>query len=186
MAPPPAAADAHPVLYTVAFPELPAEAAAFVARVRGEHGGPQRARIGPHLTLLFGSALLAEPAYRAHVDGIAAEQPAIEFTCRCAMLGSDANGPQAYVFLVPDEGFAAITRLHDALYRGPLAPALRLDIPFIPHITVGAFDDRQAAKALCDRLNADGVQVAGRLGALTVGAMGPDGFVERATLPLGG
>lgn len=44
-------------------------------------------------------------------------------------------------------------RLHDALYATTLAPALRLDIPFIPHITVGATDDLSAAKVIVGAVN---------------------------------
>jgi 2'-5' RNA ligase len=84
------------------------------------------------------------------------------------MLGADDADETAYVFLVPDEGFAAISLMHDRLYSGPLEPFLRLDLPYVPHITIGSTRDRQAAKALCDRLNREGVHVQGSVGAFTV------------------
>jgi hypothetical protein len=45
------------------------------------------------------------------------------------MPGADDEDETAYVFSVPDEGFSAVSILHDRLYTGILAPFLRLDIP---------------------------------------------------------
>ena len=39
------------------------------------------------------------------------------------------------------------------LYVTSLAPALRLDIPFIPHITVGATGEPTVTKAITDAVN---------------------------------
>lgn len=167
-------------LYTVAFPELSPEAASFVERVRSEHGGDQPSYLAAHFTLVFGSGLLGEDEYARHVAAVAATQSPIEFTCRCATLGVDGERGKAHVFLVPDEGFAAITRLHDALYSGPLAAAERLDLPYIPHMTVGTMDDSRRAKKVCLQINEAGVCVPGRLTALVVGALGPQGFEVRS------
>ncbi len=87
------------------------------------------------------------------------------------MLGADDFADSAYVFLVPDEGYAGISLLHDGLYTGLLQPFLRLEVPFIPHITIGTLKDRAATKALCDELNREGVLVEGTVRTLTVGAL---------------
>jgi hypothetical protein len=52
-----------------------------------------------------------------------------------------------------------------------LSSYLRLDIPFIPHITIGTLADRRAAKQLCDDLNQRGLTIDGSVDALTVGAL---------------
>lgn len=44
-----------------------------------------------------------------------------------------------YLFLLVKEGDKSIIALHDKLYSGILAPYLRGDILFIPHITLGYF-----------------------------------------------
>jgi hypothetical protein len=59
------------------------------------------------------------------------------------MLGADESG--SYVFLVPDEGSGALSLLHDRLYSGLLA-SLRIDLPYVPHITIGRCSERQKAK----------------------------------------
>ncbi len=51
--------------------------------------------------------------------------------------------------------------MHAKLYRGALAPALRHDLPFIPHITVGSFVDFVECKEVADRLNARSFAVEG-------------------------
>ena len=87
------------------------------------------------------------------------------------MLGADDFDDTAYVFLVPDEGYSGISLLHDRLYTGVLQPFLKLDVPFVPHITIGTMKNRVAAKALCDKLNRHGVRIEGSLRALTIGAL---------------
>lgn len=101
-----------------------------------------RVKIETHLTLVFATAWLAEQEFAAHIASVAARTPRIEFACKYAMLGADDEDDRAYVFLVPDEGYAAISILHDRLYTGPLAEHLRLDIPYVPHITVATLRDR--------------------------------------------
>ena len=61
-----------------------------------------------------------------------------------------------------------MVKLHDRLYTGPLAAELRLDIPFIPHLTVGNASEAQACKRLADDLNARGVSIHGGIATLGV------------------
>lgn len=62
--------------------------------------------------------------------------------------------------MIPDEGFGAIVRLHDRLYSGPLAPELRLDLAYIPHVTVARHADPRLP-ALAGGLNTEGFAIAG-------------------------
>ena len=94
--------------------------------------------------------------------------------------------PSAYVFLVPDGGYADLSLLHDRLYGGVLAPFLRLDVPFTPHINIGTLSDRTEAKKLCDSLNQEGVSVPGRVGALIVGDLEDGKIVDLASFELRG
>lgn len=159
----------HP-LYTIACPQVDASAQAFIDGLRRQHD-PQVDVVAPHFTLVFGCTAVPQADYLAHVAAIARHTPAIRFHCRHAML--HASGPDGieHVFLVPDEGHSAIARLHDRLYTGVLAPHLRLEIPYVPHITVASTRDIAAAKALCDRLNQGGIDIAGQLRSLTVGML---------------
>jgi hypothetical protein len=109
---------------------------------------------------------LDEHDYLNHVGKTAATAAPITFHCRYAMLGAGDGDDTAYVFLVPDEGNGAISLLHDRLYTGALISKMRLDLEYIPHITIGRCSDRRHAKALCDSLNTQGVSIAGRIDEL--------------------
>jgi len=162
-------------LFTIACLDIPDAQRRFIDEFRQAHD-PQAALVPPHFTLVFGCAAVDEATYLAHVESVAQAAAPIRFQCRCAMLGADASAERAFVYLVPDEGHAAITLLHDRLYGGPLASSLRLQLPYTPHVTIGSCADFRQAKAWCDGLNAQGVDVAGTLSALTVGTLRDGSF----------
>jgi hypothetical protein len=91
-----------------------------------------------------------------------------EFAIRCAVLGNDAFSEYTHVFLVPDEGYSNIVKLHDRLYAGVIASELRLDIPFIPHIGIANSLDARRCKQLVDRLNSQQFEIRGRFDGLDV------------------
>ena len=84
------------------------------------------------------------------------------------MVHDDDSSDDYYVFLVPDEGFSEVSRLHDALYTGRLAPNLRLDIPYVPHIGIATMKDAQVCKDLADGLNRLGLSISGEVEEITV------------------
>jgi len=102
------------------------------------------------------------------------------------MLCADLKDDSAYVFLVPDDGYAAISKLHDRLYTGPLAPSLRLDFPYVPHITIGAKQSRVEAKKLCEILNEQHLEISGVINTITVGSLQDGGFANVARYQLRG
>lgn len=172
-------------LLTVAFPTLSPEDAEFIDAFRKLHDASRRNAVAAHFTLVFGCSSLGLHEYTEHVARVASSSAAIPFECRYAMLGADDQDDTAYVFLVPDHGFSKLSSLHDALYTGPLQPHLRLDLPYVPHITIGSTRNRPDAKALCDQLNARGVQVTGTISALAVGAVEDGVFKKLSTHALG-
>jgi 2'-5' RNA ligase len=171
-------------LFTNACLDIPDAPRRFIEDFRRTHD-PQAALVPAHFTLVFGSADTDETACLRHVESVAQATSPIRFHCRCAMLGADERAERAFVYLVPDEGHAAIALLHDRLYGGPLAPSRRLQVPYTPHVTIGSCTDFRQAKAWCDALNAEGVDVAGTLSELTVGALRSGSFqvLHRFQLP---
>lgn len=176
----------NPTLYTVAYPECAAQDLQAMDTWRAANDPTGHALIRPHFTLLFACDAVDEPTYLAHVAAVAARTAAIGFHCRYAMLGADAHSPRAQAYLVPDEGRAALSLLHDVLYTGPLADQLRLDLPYTPHITVGTFDSAQLARRWCGDRNEAGVSVAGRVAALWVGQVVQGRFEHLARFDLAG
>ena len=123
-------------LYSLCYPTLSEDDDEFIRSYRRAHDLPYRDVVDHHFTIVFGISDLDKDAYTRHVRGIATSHPPISFVCRYAMLGNDASNDDYYVFLVQDEGYSAISLLHDRLYSGPLTPFHRLDIPYIPHIGI--------------------------------------------------
>jgi hypothetical protein len=66
-----------------------------------------------------------------------------------------------------------------------LISKMRLDLGYIPHITIGRCSDRHHAKALCDSLNMRGVSIAGRIDELTVAAVDRDKVEKLRSFKLG-
>tara|TARA_B100001105_G_scaffold255407_1_gene254670 strand:+ start:4623 stop:5159 length:537 start_codon:yes stop_codon:yes gene_type:complete len=159
----------HP-FYTVAYIDVSPSARAQVEELRANHD-PHADVVGPHFTMVFGCKAVPEAEYNAHIAVVARSAKQIKFHCRYAMLGADDIDERAYVFLVPDEGNSSISLLHDRLHTGPLAEHIRLEFPYIPHITVASTHDRKLAKSLCDGLNSAGVDVQGTVRSLTVGLL---------------
>ncbi|CAB3898281.1 2'-5' RNA ligase family protein [Achromobacter anxifer] len=155
-------------LFTLAYPALSVADSEFIEVFRRQHDG-QHPLVKAHFTLAFGCAGIDELAYQQHLEEVARAHAPIGFTCRYAMLGADAA--HAYAYLVPDEGHSGLSRLHDALYRQVLAPTLRLDLPYVPHITIGSSTNRALMKSLCDELNQGGLDIRGTVDRLTMAAL---------------
>jgi 2'-5' RNA ligase len=160
-----------PTLYTVSYPEVAPEDLSFLEGFRQLHDLPYRDVVAAHFTIVFSCKTIEPADYTKHIAAIARQSEPVRFTCKYAMLGADDFDDTAYVFLVPDEGYAGISLLHDRLYTGLLQPFLKLEVQFVPHITIGTLKNRSAAKALCDELNRTGVHIEGTLRALTIGAL---------------
>src|SRR5436190_10027149 len=148
-----------PSLYTLCYPNLTTKDRQFIEEFRNEYDIPFRDAVAPHFTMVFGRNDVPESEYREHVRVVAQPQGVIHFSCRYAMICNDDSNDNYYVFLVPDEGFSEISKLHDRLYLGLLAPHLRLDIPYIPHIGIATIPDAHRIKALCEKLNSTAITI---------------------------
>jgi len=120
-------------LAVVAYPDLDDGDRQWIESFRAKHD-PQAPRIDVHFTLVF--PVEAVPTdLDPEVAVVARSTRPIPFAIRDIKVVRDALGILSHVFLVPDEGGARITTLHDRLYGGTLRAHLRSDIPFVPHIT---------------------------------------------------
>lgn len=178
-------AGASPDLVVVSYPDVAPEALAWIESLRAEYH-PRQAAIAAHFTFVFPVASVDPPTLIAEVQRQTAGSMPIPFTLRCAVPFRDLTSEATDVFLVPDEGFGAMVRLHDRLYAGVLAPALRLDLPFVPHLTVAHLTDPAAAKELAGRLNAESFAIPGTLFSVDVVQRAGAGVQTLARIPLGG
>jgi hypothetical protein len=171
-------------LFTVAYPFLDEHDRMWIESFRSVHDKSKKQVIAAHFTLVFGAHDIPVEKYLAHIESTVKTIPTIRFCCRYAMLCADQHDDSAYVFLVPDEGYSSISMLHDLLYTGPLAASLRLDFPYIPHITMGRSASQLEAKQLCDALNAQNLAITGVINTVTIGSIRDGVFSNRARMSL--
>jgi 2'-5' RNA ligase len=135
----------------VAYPTLEQRDREWIESFRAHHD-PQASWVRPHFTLVFPAEVLRETIV-AEASQVLSRQGPLPFAVRRAAAYRDPVGEGGHVFLVPDEGRDEIVALHDRLYEGGLRPYLRADIPFVPHITVGAGATFEECERLAERLN---------------------------------
>lgn len=151
-------------LVVLGRPRLKAADAAWITALRDRHGtGLADHGIGPHVTLVFPTDTTDATTATGHLAVVAGETPPLALAFRCALPVLDPDSGATYVYLVPDEGFSALVRLHDRLYSGPFAEALRLDLPYIPHVTLARITEAKLARALADDLNSQEPEIHARL-----------------------
>ncbi len=170
-------------LYVIGYPKLADRDFERIQSLRQEHD-PQAGLVAPHFTLVFGLSDVPADALQAHVRAVAGAASPIAFVLRHTVI--DAVGESAYLYLVPQEGGGELVRLHGGLYTGPLLSAITLGVPFVPHITIGRFADDGSAKAVFDEVCHTGVDIAGRLSALTIVRHDGDALQPLATVALDG
>jgi 2'-5' RNA ligase len=155
-------------LLVLAYPEIATEDREWIRSIRERHDGLHYGVVEPHFTIVFPVDGVDRLLLVEHVRRGTAGVAEIDFVLSCAAAVPDVLSERTYTFLVPDEGQAAIVALHDRLYTGILARALRADIPYLPHVTVGSAVDLSESRALADELNASGFRVEGRVGRLDI------------------
>lgn len=149
------------------YPEFSRPDAERIQAYRAQHD-PRHKLVEPHVTLVFPTLAANERRLLDHVTQTVASFRSFRLSLRCALVVKDVDGPMTHVYLVPDEGFGALVRLHDRLYVGPLERAARLDVPYIPHVTVGSFERPEAAKSLADSINQQFFSINGTVGSIAI------------------
>lgn len=98
---------------------------------------PAASLIATHLSLVFPFPTAhSQLQVETHVRRIAAQWPPIPVSFRRVRMHANE-----FLFLMASRGAASIGALHDRLYTRSLAPHLRRDLPYEPHITVARHAD---------------------------------------------
>ncbi|MGA0604217.1 2'-5' RNA ligase family protein [Caulobacter sp. KR2-114] len=152
-------------LEVIARPHFDKADLAWLTDIRSRRAGSRGA---PYFTLVFAGVELEAAAFTKAVRANARDIHPIRFRLRSALVVPETVVRRFHVFLIPDEGFGAILKLHDALHAGPLASGLRQDSPYLPHITVATSGSYETARDLALSLNRRDLDIAGRIDALQV------------------
>lgn len=138
----------------------------------------------PYFTLVFPGVEMEPHAFAEVIRKNAHDIPRIRFRLRSALVAPEPTVGRFHVFLIPDEGFGAILKLHEALHVGPVEAAIRPDTPYLPHITVATCAERDTARKLAHVLNQGGIDIHGHIEALTVERRTGEVIREVAEIPL--
>lgn len=124
--------------------------------------------IKPHFTIVFAINDLSEEEFIQEVKKQAEGIKKINFEIKVATINQDDSGNYYHEFLVPDQGYSEIVKLHDKLYSGAFSGYLRFDIDYIPHIGIGNSDDVLTSKRRIDELNSTGVNISGTIDSIDI------------------
>lgn len=141
-------------------------------------------RIAAHFTLVF-PAEMAEALVVARARTAVQSSESIAVVLRRAGAFPDANGIGYHVCLLAEEGHPELVAVHDALYDGVLAAHRRRDIPFVPHVTVGAHRQRGECERIANLLNEERRIVRVRIDSVDVIAVDASMVRTVAEVPLG-
>lgn len=168
-------------LEVIARPHFEKADLAWLTDIRARRAG---SRGPPYFTLVFPGVQLEPRVFASTVRGLAKDVSHIRFRLRSALVVPEHLVGRFHVFLIPDEGFGAILKLHDLLHAGPLEAALRPETPYLPHITVATTTDHAAARKIARALNQGGIDIAGHIESLEVEARDGETIRRLAEIPL--
>lgn len=124
--------------------------------------------IEPHFTIVFSVPDMEVSKFIAEIRELSKGIAAIPFCIRCAVICKDSFSNNYDAFLVPDEGHSDVVKLHDRLYSGKLARHHRLDVSYIPHMSIAYSPDLRHIKDIVDNWNATEPPITGTIGSLDI------------------
>lgn len=172
-------------LLVLAYPEVVTGDYERIQTFRKQHDGLYYHVVKPHFTLVFPVFDWQEEAFVAEIARQKQDFHPFEFCLRCATLNKDAFNDHYHTFLVPDEGYSRIVKLHDRLYAGKLFPQRALSVDFVPHIGVGNSTDPLDCLSMIEQWNREEFVMPGFVDALDIVRYENDTVQTIQRLPLG-
>ena len=145
----------------VAYPALSPDDHRWIEGIRARCD-PWARRIAAHFTLVFPTEVAEAPLEAELRHALQSARPILVVLRRAAAL-PDAAGTGCHVLLPAEEGRSELAAIHEKLYEGALAAHRRRDIPFMPHITLGAHPELVEGERIARELNGEGRMVKGRI-----------------------
>jgi hypothetical protein len=152
----------------LAFPKIKKSDFDLIQECRKQNDELFYSVVEPHFTIVFPVFDLDESEFLKEIKELAKKYSAFDFVLRCATINKDAFNDYYHTFLVPDEGYSKIIRIHDGLYGGKLKENHRLDLDFIPHIGIGNSIDKLECKKMVDKWNKNDFAIRGTVTSLTL------------------
>jgi hypothetical protein len=172
-------------LLVVSYPSISDNDRQWIQDIRKQHDTLYYDVVAPHFTLVFPTFDVDRQFFSEHIRCEARGQRPIAIELRSAIVVKDVLSDYTHTFLVPDQGFGEIVKLHDRFYSGLLADKLRLDIPYIPHIGVATSLDPMVCKRVADEINGQDLRISGSLRILDVVQYANRSITTLEQIPLG-
>jgi 2'-5' RNA ligase len=169
----------------LAYPELSSKDFQLIQEFRKDHDALYYSVVAPHFTIVFPIVGVEEKDFISEIKKQSTGIQPIDFTIRCATINKNAFNDHYHIFLVPDEGYSQMVRLHDRLYNHLLLPHLHLDLDFIPHIGIASSKDKYECKRLSDEWNDKSFSIQGTITELTIVDYQNDVVSVLQKIPLG-
>ena len=139
----------------------------------------------PHLTLMFATRVVDEEQVTELAGAAAARVLRFEIVFTERKLVADPLDATTKLFLLPREGAAQITQLHDTIYARSPASELRADIAYAPHMTIATCAEAQRAQEALAASAQIALPLRAQIAAVTVVALAGGALREVATIKLG-
>jgi len=152
----------------LAFPELSNKDFQLIQEFRKDHDALYYSVVDPHFTIVFPITGIEEKDFISEIRKQSQGIQPFDFTIRCATINKNAFNDYFHIFLVPDEGYSQMVKLHDRLYSNMLFPHLHLHLDFIPHIGIASSKDKYECKRLSDEWNQSDLLIEGKISRLTI------------------
>ena len=137
----------------LAYPELDPADYRLIQEYRKQNDKLYFNLVEPHFTIVFPVSDIEESEFLTEVTNKVRGVKKFDFILRSAVIQKDAFNDYYHAYLVPDEGYSALVKMHDRFYSGVFKDNLRLDIPFIPHIGIGNSKESSKCKEMIDEWN---------------------------------
>ena len=134
------------MIYVLAYPLFDRRVSEALAAFRGLHEPARAQLVAPHVTLVFGVRNSSSEEISNICRRVAATTSVFSTKFSTSELSYDPFEKTHKISLLCAEGANLITSLHEKLYEGPHHDELHPDIPYRPHMTVGANADRSQLK----------------------------------------
>lgn len=168
----------------IAYPRFAYKDYKWVQTIRKEHDAKMFDVVKPHVTFVFPTNKLSADSLTKHVREHLAEFKSFPVVFDATKVIEDDSKAFTHTFLVPSTGFDQINKLHDLLYVDDLASELRSDIPFIPHVGVGANPDKKAMDKLAESITRSDKSISGTIEELVVCEYDGKRVIDITSIPL--
>ncbi|MDR2039916.1 MAG: 2'-5' RNA ligase family protein [Bacteroidales bacterium] len=152
----------------ISYPDLSKSDFAMIQDFRKDHDEWLYTVVAPHFSFVFPVFDFGKEDFTDEILKLTEDIRRFDFVIRCSTINKDSFSDYFHAFLVPDEGYSNIVKLHDKLYSGKLQNNLRLDIDFIPHIGIGNSKNQFKCKQMADEWNGKDFAIYGSVSRLTI------------------